>query len=310
MRFKLDEKDVRIFCEISFKSPSIDGLGSRDISPSGIGRALGLDEKTVRVRVKKMEEDGFIKNYQAVPSFALFGLETVASYRFEALNVVTKHNVIEYIQRIPHVVEAFDYIGPTIAIRFAGTSLEDVLTVADSVASRFELSQLRLGDESVLKTVMVPDKLDWQIIGKLRHDARRPAKDVAKALDITPRMVEYRIKKLMNSGALLVRAMIDPRKQQGLIFYELEISANEAHQGSLIRQLEKQHGEKLWSARKSRTGILLASLFGFSLGEPEEAVLNSLKLEGVRGCSLYILKEMIEPPGPSWIDKIIEQKTA
>jgi len=60
--------------------------------------------------------------------------------------------------------------------------------------------------------------------------------------------------------------------------------------------------------QKSREGILLVSLFGFNLGEPEEAVMSSLKLAGVRGCSLYILKEMIEPQSPSWIDNIIGQQ--
>src|SRR5262249_51469676 len=148
----------------AFKNPSINELGNREISPSVIGRNLGLDEKTVRVRIRKMEDDGFIKNYQAIPSFALFGLKTVASYRFEALNVATKHRAIEYLTRVSHVVEASDYIGPHVAIRFVGTSFEDIKAVADSIASRFELSQLRLGDESVLQTNLLPDRLDWQII--------------------------------------------------------------------------------------------------------------------------------------------------
>ncbi len=307
---RMDAKDVRIFCEITFKGPSVNELGARDISPSGIGRQLGLDEKTVRVRVKKMEEDGFIKGYQAIPSFALFGLKSTASYRFEAINIVTKHNAIEHAKRLPHVVDALDYIGPHVAIRFVGTSASDIQSIADSVASRFELTKLILGGESVLSTNLLPDKLDWQIMQKLRHNARCPAKEVAKALGITPRMAEYRIRKMLTSGALLVRAMIDPRKQQGLIFYELEVSASEPQQSSIARQLEKQYGEKLWSIQKSRAGILLVSLFGFTLGEPEEAVLSSLRLEGVRGCSVYILKEMIEPLGPSWIDNIISQNIA
>ena len=303
----MDGKDVRIFSEIAFKNPGINAFRGRDISPSGIGRSLGLDEKTVRVRVRKMEEDGFIKNYQAIPSLALFGLKTIMSYRFEALNIVTKLRVIEYIHRVPHVVEAFDYIGPHVVIGFAGTSAEDIQTVADSIASRFELSQLRLGDQSVLGTSIIPDKLDWQIMRKLRYNAQCPAKDVAKALSITPRMAEYRIRKLLSSGAMHVRAMIDPRKQQGLIFYELELSAREADQAPITKQLGKQYGEKLLSAQKSREGILLVSMFGFTLGEPEDAVSNSLNIPGVRGCSLYILKEMIEPQSPSWIDNVIDQ---
>src|SRR6266540_6613448 len=107
----MDAKDVRIFCEIALKNPSTTAFRGQDISPSGIGKSLKLDEKTVRVRIRRMEEDGFIKNYQATPGLALFGLKAIAYYRFEALNIVTKHHVIEYIRRVPHVIEAFDYIG-------------------------------------------------------------------------------------------------------------------------------------------------------------------------------------------------------
>jgi hypothetical protein len=120
-------------------------------------------------------------------------------------------------------------------------------------------------------------------------------------------MAEYRIRKLLRSGAMIVRAMIDPRKQQGLIFYELELSVGETDQASIAKQMERHHGEKLWSIQKPRAGVLLASLFGFTLGEPEAAVTSSLNVSGVRGCSLYILKEMIEPPSPSWIDGVIVQ---
>jgi DNA-binding Lrp family transcriptional regulator len=304
----MDAKDVRIFCEMAFKNPRFNAFRDRHISPSGIGRNVGLDEKTVRVRVRKMEDEGFIKYYQALPSLALFGLRTIGSYRFEALNIQTKHNVAEHIQRMPYVVEAFDYIGPHISISIAGTSNEDVQTVADSIASRYELSQLRLGEQEVTQVTMIPDKLDWQIMRSLRYSARSTTKDVAKALSITPRMAEYRIRKLLSSGTMLVRAVIDPRKQQGLIFYELELSVHEERKSSVAGQLEKVHGEKLWLMRESRGGILLANLFGFNLGEPEEAALNSLKMEGVRSCSLYILKEVIEPQGPNWIDSIMKQE--
>lgn len=304
----MDAKDVRIFCEMAFKSPGFNSFRDRHVSPSGIGKNVGLDEKTVRVRVRNMEDDGFIKYYQTVPSLALFGLTTVASYRFEALNLTTKHRVVEYVQRVPHVVEAFDYIGPYVTISIAGTSPADVQTVADSIASRFELSQLKLGEQTVTQSTLLPDKLDWQIMQKLRYNARSTTKDVADALSLTPRMAEYRIRKLLNSGAMLVRAMIDPRKQQGLVFYELEFTLHEEKKSSIARQLEKTHGEKLWLIRESRGGTLLANLFGFSLGEPEEAAINGLKIEGVRSWSPYILKEVIEPQGPNWIDRIIEQE--
>ena len=54
-------------------------------------------------------------------------------------------------------------------------------------------------------------------------------------------------------------------------------------------------------------GVLLANFFAFTLAEPEEVYVNTLKLDGVRSCSLFIFKETIEPERPNWIDDLIEQ---
>jgi DNA-binding Lrp family transcriptional regulator len=306
----LDAKDVRIFCEIAFKGLDYDSFTDRRVSPLAIGRKLGLDEKTVRVRVKKMEDDGFIKYYQAMPNLGLFQLKNMNTYRFEALNIATKHRVIEYLQKLPFIVEAIDYLGQVVSISISSTSSEEIDQVAAGLANRFELYKWILGSRIIKEPVPVADRLDWQIIQKLRYDALSGVKDLSESLSITPRMVEYRIKKLLGSGTLLVRAIINSQKQQGLIFYELEMSVDETKQYKVIKQLGEIYGEKLWSVRTLSGGILLANFFAFTLAEPEEAYINTLKLEGVRSCSLFIFKETIEPRRPNWIDSLIEQKIA
>lgn len=42
-------------------------------SPSQIASKLGLDEKTVRLRTRRMERERFIEYYQAIPNLRLFG---------------------------------------------------------------------------------------------------------------------------------------------------------------------------------------------------------------------------------------------
>jgi DNA-binding Lrp family transcriptional regulator len=306
----LDAKDVRIFCEIAFKGLDYDSFTDRRVSPLAIGRKLGLDEKTVRVRVKRMEDDGFIKYYQAVPSLALFQLKNMNTYRFEALNIATKHRVIEYLQELPFIVEAIDYLGQVASISISGTSSEEIDQVAAGLANRFELYKWILGSHIIKKPLSVADRLDWQIIQELRYDALSGVKELSESLSITPRMAEYRIKKLLGSGMLLVRAIINSQKQQGLIFYELEISVDETKQSEVIMQLSEIYAEKLWSIRTLTTGILLANFFAFTLAEPEEAYVKMLKLEGVRSCSLFIFKETVEPKRPNWMDGLIKQKIA
>ena len=306
----MDAKDVRIFCEIAFKGLDYDSFTDRRVSPLAIGRKLGLDEKTVRVRVKKMEDDGFIKYYQAMPSLALFQLKNMNTYRFEALNIATKQRVIEHIQELTYIVEAIDYLGQVVSVSITGTSSEEIDQVASGLANTFELYKWILGSRIIKKPVSVADRLDWQIIQELRYDALSSVKELSESLSITPRMVEYRIKKLLASEMLLVRAIINSQKQQGLIFYELEMSVDETKGYKVIKQLSEIYAEKLWSVRTLAAGVLLANFFAFTLAEPEEAYVNALKLEGVRSCSLFIFKEIVEPKRPNWMDGLIEQKIA
>ena len=306
----MDAKDVRIFCEIAFKGLDYDSFTDRRVSPLAIGRKLGLDEKTVRVRVKKMEDDGFIKYYQAMPSLALFQLKNMNTYRFEALNIATKQRVIEHIQELTYIVEALDYLGQVVSVSMTGTSSEEIDQVASGLANTFELYKWILGSRIIKKPVSVADRLDWQIIQELRYDALSSVKELSESLSITPRMVEYRIKKLLASEMLLVRAIINGQKQQGLIFYELEMSVDETKGYKVIKQLSEIYAEKLWSVRTLAAGVLLANFFAFTLAEPEEAYVNALKLEGVRSCSLFIFKEIVEPKRPNWMDGLIEQKIA
>jgi DNA-binding Lrp family transcriptional regulator len=306
----LDAKDVRIFCEIAFKGLDYDSFTDRRVSPLAIGRKLGLDEKTVRVRVKKMENDGFIKYYQVMPSLALFQLKNMNTYRFEALNIATRHQVMKYIQELPFIVEASDYLGQVASISISGTSSEEIDQVAAGLVNRFELYKWILGSRIIKEPVSIADRLDWQIIQELRYDALSGVKELSESLSITPRMIEYRIKKLLGSGMVLVRAIINSQKQQGLIFYELEMSVDETKQYDVIKRLSEIYAEKLWSVRTLAAGVLLGNFFAFTLAEPEEVYVNTLKLEGVRSCSLFIFKETIEPKRPNWIDGLIEQKIA
>ena len=304
----MDAKDVRIFCEIAFKGLDYDSFTDRRVSPLAIGRKLGLDEKTVRVRVKKMEDDGFIKYYQAMPSLALFQLKNMNTYRLEALNIATKHRLIEHIQELPFIIEATDYLGKVVSVSITGTSFEEIDQVASGLANRFELYKWILGSSIIKEPISVADRLDWQIIQELRYDALSGVKELSESLSITPRMVEYRIKKLLASEMLLVRAIINSQKQQGLIFYELEMSVDETKGYEVIKRLSEIYAEKLWSVRTLAAGVLLANFFAFTLAEPEEAYVNALKFEGVRSCSLFISKETVEPKRPNWMDGLIEQK--
>lgn len=291
----MDSTDIRIFCEMAFQELTYNVFTDRHVSPAEIGMMLGLDEKTVRVRVRRMENSGFIKYYQAMPNLALFGLRSMGSYRFEALNLSTKFVVVETVHEVPGLIEVLDYLGPFLSMEIAGVSTVDVEKIARALAKRYELNLMNLGSRAVREPLSKLDRLDWQVVQKLRYDARSGAKEIPSAISATPRMVGYRISKLLDSGAMSIRAVIDAQKQEGLLFYELEVAMDEEKQGAVARSLREKFGKRLWSMKNPSSSVIVVSLFGVTLEEPENAVMDTLKMEGVRRCAIFMLKEVIEP---------------
>lgn len=302
----MDSADIRIFCELAFREQSYGAFHERHPSAAEIGKKMGLDEKTVRTRIKSMEESGFIKYYQASPNLSLFGMNIMSLFRFEALNLSTKYAVKEHLHDVPRLVESSDYIGKNFTVSMAGATEDEARKGAEALAARYELGTTPLGSRGLAKTPPRLDRLDWQVIKALRYDARSTYKDLAEALSVTQRMAGYRSSNLLRSGAVQTRAVIDPQRQAGLVFYELELLVGEQHRSGVSKWLRERFGERLWSVASPNPSILLASLFSFTLAEPEDSVIEALRQSGVKRCLLLILKEVMEPKRPNWIDELIE----
>jgi len=293
---------------MAFTDSGYEEFEERHPSAADLGRKLGLDKKTVRVRVNRMEESGFIKYYQATPSLGLFGMQVVSLFRFEALNLSTKNAIVNRLHEVPRLVETSDYLGPFLTGSIAGATREEARNGADYLASRYELGTTTLGSRTIKAPVSHLDNLDWQVMKGLRYDARSSDRDLSESLSVTERMVGYRISKLLRSGAIRTKAVIDPRKQAGLVFYELELVIDPQKRGAVSGWLREKYGDRLWNMRSPTADMILAGLFGFTIAEPEVSAVEALGLEGVRRCMLFILKEVIEPKRPNWIDSQIESK--
>ncbi len=293
---------------MAFTDSGYEEFEKRHPSAADLGKKLGLDKKTVRTRVNRMEESGFIKYYQAMPNLGLFGMRVVSLFRFEALNLSTKNAIVNRLHEVPRLVEASDYLGPFLTGSIAGATREETRNGADYLASRYELGTVTLGSRTIEPPVSQLDNLDWQVIKGLRYDAKSSDRDLAEAMSVTERMVGYRISKMLRSGAIRTKAVIDPRKQAGLVFYQLELAIDPQRRGAISESLREACRDTLWNLSSPTADMILAGLFGFTIAEPEESAVEALRLEGVRRCMLFILKEVIEPKRPNWIDAQIESR--
>jgi len=306
----MDAQDIRIFCALAISGLPEAIPSSVPASLRRVARGLRLDEKTVRVRLRRMESAGFIKYYQVAPDLTLLGMNAELTCRFEAVNVSTKLAALGVARTMPGMVEALDFLGPSFVVTLVGSELDNAREALRHLAHRFELERYEQGHCSLDRSGARLAPLDWRIVERMRYDARAPLGEVARGLQITPRTVRYRLHRMQESGAVSIRPMIDARQLRNIILYRLAVVVDRVRQGEILALLQRRFGSKLWALRVSLAGPILLDLFGHSIGEPEEAAVRCLEVPGVDSCRVLILKEVLEPVQRSWIDRRVSDLAA
>jgi DNA-binding Lrp family transcriptional regulator len=306
----MDEKDVKIFCEMGFKYYNYTGKNRRP-SPKEIGAKLGLDEKTVWSRVRRMESEGFIQSYRAIPNPVLFGLPLLCTYGLRAPNVIAKRTATQKLREASGVLDIGDFLGETIGVTLVAASEEDATKRIKELSEQTGLPGMPFIPPRRFPTpTPTPNKLDWQLIKALRYNAIRPTSEVSEELTITHRTAEYRISRLLESQVLFVRAFINAKDPKGIILYSLYLELEEGAHEMAKRELLLKYKDRLWFEFSPPAPMLFMNLFATSIGEPEDELLETLSHPGVRSGSLTIIKGWIEPKAPSWIDRMVEDKIA
>ncbi len=304
----MDAIDVKIFCEMGFKYYGYTGKNRRP-SPKEIGTKLGLDEKTVWSRVRKMEKEGFIKSYRAIPNPCLFGLPLLCTYGFRASDLLSKQRAVQNLREASGILDVGDFLGETIGVTLVASSEEDAEQRIKGLSEQIGLPSMPFIPPHRFPTPgTTPNRMDWQLIKVLRYNAVRPTTDVSKELGITHRTAEYRISKLLESQVFFVRAFINARDPKGIVLYSLVLDLDEREYERVRHGILEKCKERLWFEFSPPAPMVILNMFSTSVGEPEDNLLEILSQPGVRGGSLTIIKGWLEPTPPSWIDRMLEGK--
>jgi DNA-binding Lrp family transcriptional regulator len=304
----MDEIDVKIFCEMGFKYYAYTGKNRRP-SPKEIGAKLGLDEKTVWARVTRMEKEGFIQSYRAIPNPSLFRLPLLCTCGFRAPDVLAKQRAVQKLLLVQDILDIGDFLGETFGVNYVASSEEDAENRMNELSELIGVPSVPfIPPRRIPSASTTPNRLDWQLIKSLRSDAVKPTKDVAEELGITYRTAEYRISKLLEGQVFFVRAFINARDPKGIVLYSLFLELDEKVHDNVKRELLARNNRRLWFEFSPPSPIIVMNLFATSVGEAEDRLLESLSQPGVRSGSLTIIKGWIEPTSPSWIDEMVEQR--
>ncbi len=254
-----------------------------------IAAKLGVDEETVRNRVKHLRDVGFLLGYRLVPNPALLG-RTFASLRIEFKDRESKQAAIPLLAKVEGVMNIGSTYDKSVLVTLFADQDQDFSKLLVGPGVEGEVSSVpSLG---VRTTRFGMTGLDWEIVSLLLRDAERKLGDIAEQLRVSTRTVKRRLNMMMKENAIFTMPMVDLRKTEG-ISYQLRVESEQGKKAEVEKSVVAKIGDVIFRASDSQNG----SVFGFTGANVAQGndILEWVKQQpGVRSASLTIAERVVQ----------------
>ena len=301
----MDRLDLKIFLAMGTRYYTFQGGVERQLNLSFIAKQLGVDPDTVRARIKKLEESGFIKYYQIFPNYRLFGLSCLAAglifpdpaSKKEALQKLKLINEVAWID------ERLNSLRVLLLYQELEPDLERKLALVEELTG---VKPIRQNYMETLPVSMELTLIDWLIIRSIRYDARKPTEQVAKELGLTTRALNYRLQRLTRGNAYFIVPVISLENLKNATCTHFTIFLDENQRAEAIDEITRLFGERDMSRHVSSEGSVTFCVLTTTITESDEDYLKAKAIPGVEKVIMDFTLRCHDTSG--YIDKLIDEK--
>ena len=258
---------------------------------------LGVDEGTVRNRVRGYHVSGFIRGWRTVLNPTLFGGGEIAVW-MEVGDSVSKDEVLEEARLLPGAVliNCLHGKGAVVVLRY-----RDEIEVKRQIDLLLRLARAQW---RVLGRVPFPpcdlrlSAADRTILQCLREDPRKPAVVVSRELDLSARTVRRRIQRMLDGHAVFAFPALDPKALTGTLMGGLFVTYYADRKAEVDEQVAVHLEEHLWHVFHmlpyAPGGLhpCYYNLFMPNLAKAREILRWAHDLPGVAECRLELLEDV------------------
>jgi len=269
---------------------------------SRIAHNLGVDEETIRRRIRNAERTGLIQGSELIVNPHLIGLEPARMVLDVADPEQRKRMVLSQIKLIDGVLLLLDMHGGGLQVLLfcedeaMSRRTELISSIAGCrdplILRNWQALGFRRCDLSLTKT-------DILILKSLRRDPRKSTRQVAGETGVSARTVERRIAILTDNYAFFHMFRLDFQKLDGVACSVVASYLDEKKKPGLDRTIGSRLERTIYSATNARN----TSLFNFVCSNVAEAegIREWVRgLDGVTETRMGIIKEYILESG--WLD--------
>jgi DNA-binding Lrp family transcriptional regulator len=282
-----DTLDLRIMKEIG--TPQSMQWNIRE-SYASIAKRIGVDEETVRKRIKRQEKLGAIQGWRAVIHPNLVGCVD-AYVDLEASNADRKEEILSQLKLIDGIIVITSFEGEGLFIMFYTEPGEALTRKVQLICSICETR-----DFTTLNSYLPPCDLklsatDWKIIWAIRDEPRKNLSEVAKEARVTTRTVNRRLTLLTERRAFFLMGLPNFRQLVGTTGNFLIFCSDEERRSSVAKSIISRFENTAFAA--VTRSVIMCNIFFHNLSEAERAYEWIKNLEEVRRVRMRIMKDLI-----------------
>lgn len=209
----MDDLDIQILADLG--SPSLPQWNVRR-SYAELAKRLGVNQETVRLRVKRARDRGYMPTWRIRFNPRLIGYRP-AGADLSVAHGIAKATAISRLRLVPGVVLIVDFRDEGVLVVFWYEEDEGLDRTCRSMGSICGAPPRAVWKSRVPEPTRRLRPMDWRILEVMKDDARMPLKHVAASLGFTVRTVQRRLSSMAAGRAIMLEGTPKVARMGGLV---------------------------------------------------------------------------------------------
>jgi len=275
-------------------------------SYGSIAAKIGVDEETVRRRVNRARDSGFLKGWQVVLNPHVIGRESAGAH-LTVDDENRKDSVISEIEKLDGVVIMINFHGRSLRVIFYHKGEEDLADKTQLLSSICQSDQAIVWGGGFPSSSLKLKRTDWEIVRALRKGPRGSPSEIADDVGVSTRTVKRRITGLTRGLAFYLLPMLDYDKYPGVAVDFLVFCPDPQKKYQLDKLVPAKTDRIVFSFVDAK-GFSIYAILCLNISEAENIHDWLRGLDGVEKVRMDTMRNNSVVRG--WLDEEIEKQLA
>ncbi len=223
MDVELDELDVSIVRELTHSNH--EGIAWGELSPSYamIAKKLACSRATIRERVERMWESGFLRTFPVQVNPSLLGL-MMGAMALDVPPAARREEIVRKLSLVEGMLVIATHVGGLVGLILYYESELDLQRKEELIASLCGATSLRSTSMPYPRATVELSRRDWQIVSALQRAWPRHPGEIASELGVSTKTLKRRTKRMIEGMAISTVVSADLAAMRGGVVANLEVN--------------------------------------------------------------------------------------